>query len=270
MDILFLITARGGSKSIPGKNLRQLGGLSLVGFKARSACKSRYCSRLIISTDCPEIQAEARRQGVEVPFTRPAELASDTASSQDVILHALQWIEDHEMRAYDAIMLLQPSSPFARARDYDAAVELMRAKNAQVVLGLREMEVHSTFVGPMEPDGRIPDIVRRVGSRRARRRQDMPADYTMNGALYLFGWDFFKQRQDFYADPQQTYGYVMDAYSSVDIDEPVDLVWAQFLVDNQLVDMNEWRSSRRHPGHLCRSLPSPTNPFRSETAGAAT
>jgi CMP-N,N'-diacetyllegionaminic acid synthase len=241
MDILFLITARGGSKSIPGKNLRQLGRLSLVGFKARSARKSKYCSRLIISTDNPEIQAEARQHGVEVPFTRPAELASDTASSLDAIRHAIQWIESHEKRAYDAIMLLQPSSPFARARDYDAAVELMREKNAQVVLGLREMEVHSTFVGPLEPDGRMPEIVNKVRQRRARRRQDMPAEYTMNGALYLFRWEFFKQHQDLYADPQQTYGYVMDSYYSIDIDEPINLIWAQFLVDKQLVDMNEWR-----------------------------
>ena len=79
LKILFLITARGGSKGVPGKNLRELGGISLVGFKAISAKKSKYCSRLIISTDSPEIQENARRYGVEVPFTRPAELASDTA-----------------------------------------------------------------------------------------------------------------------------------------------------------------------------------------------
>jgi CMP-N,N'-diacetyllegionaminic acid synthase len=109
------------------------------------------------------------------------------------------------------------------------------------VLGLREMEVHSTFVGPLEPDGRMPEIINKVRQRRARRRQDMPAEYTMNGALYLFRWEFFKQHQDLYADPQQTYGYVMDSYYSIDIDDPINLIWAQFLVDKQLVDMNEWR-----------------------------
>jgi N-acylneuraminate cytidylyltransferase/CMP-N,N'-diacetyllegionaminic acid synthase len=240
MDVLFLITARGGSKSIPGKNLCQIGGLSLVGYKARSARRSKYCSRLIISTDSPEIQAEARRHGAEVPFTRPAELASDAASSMDVIAHAVTWIEQHEQRAYDAIMLLEPSSPFARARDYDQAVELMLAKNAQVVLGMREMEVHSTFVGAMDAEGRLPDIVEKILQHRSRRRQDMPPEYTMNGALYLCRWEFFKQYRDFYADPGGTYGLVMCPNHSVEIDEPASLSWAQFLVASKTVDMSEW------------------------------
>jgi len=126
MRVLYLITARGGSKSIPKKNLARIGGLSLVGFKARAAQGAASCARLMISTDDPEIQDEARALGVDVPFTRPAELATDTASSDDVVRHAMDWVESQEgPNPYDAVMLLEPSSPFARSEDFDGAVRLM-------------------------------------------------------------------------------------------------------------------------------------------------
>ena len=115
-SILFLILARGGSKGLPGKNLKRIADLSLIGFKARAALKCAGCSRLMISTDSAEIQAEARNHGVEVPFTRPAELASDTATSESAIEHALRWIEDTEKRRYDAVMLLEVSSAMPTAR----------------------------------------------------------------------------------------------------------------------------------------------------------
>ena len=170
-EVLFLVVGRGGSKGLPGKNLREISGLSLVGYKARSARQSRYCSRLIVSSDSLEIQAEAQRHGAEVLFSRPAELATDTASSNDVILHAMDWIETHERRRYDAIMLLEPSSPFARADHYDEAVDLLRARNASLVVGMRETEVSSMFVAPLRKDGSIGAIVEKILTMPAQRRQ---------------------------------------------------------------------------------------------------
>ncbi len=135
MRVLFLITARGGSKRVPHKNLARIGGISLIGFRAISARRSHYCSRLIISTDSVAIQDEARSHGVEVPFLRPAALATDTATSESVIAHAMEWIEEHDDSRYDAVMLLEPAAPFGRAADYDAAVELMIARDANLVVG---------------------------------------------------------------------------------------------------------------------------------------
>lgn len=242
MKILFLITARGGSKGIPGKNLRKIGGIPLVGFKAISAKRSRYCARLIISTDSPEIQEVARRYGVEVPFTRPAELATDTASSTDVILHAMLWIEDHTDERYDAVMLLEPSAPFARPSDYDNAVEIMVERDANVVVGMRAMEVNSVFVGPTDEQGRITQIIDQMQNMQAVRRQDTQQEYTMNAALYLFKWKFFKEHKTIYKDRERTFGYVMDCYYSIEIDEMIDLHWAEFLVQNGYVDMSYWQS----------------------------
>ena len=244
MRILFLITARGGSKGLPGKNLRRIGGLSLVGFKAISARKSRHCSRLIISTDSGEIQDEARRYDVEVPFTRPAELATDTAKSGPVIAHAMDWIERAGGERYDALMLLEPSSPFARAADYDAAVELMMARKANAVVGVRPVEVSSTVVGPLGPNGELTTIVDKMHAARARtgQRQTLGREFTMNGALYLIRWDYFKKHQWIYHDREGVYGYAMDPFHSVEIDEPMHLDWAEYLVERGYVALDEWRN----------------------------
>jgi N-acylneuraminate cytidylyltransferase/CMP-N,N'-diacetyllegionaminic acid synthase len=241
MNVLFLITARGGSKGIPSKNLREIGGLSLVGYKAISARKSKYCKRLIISTDSPEIQENARRFGVEVPFTRPAELATDTASSAEVIAHAMAWIEKETGEHYDAVMLLEPSSPFARSFDYDNAIELMGKYDANAVVGVRPVEVSSIYVGPLDEQGRMTEIIDQMKRAQSGRRQEMRPECTPNGALYLFKWESFNQHRDIYHDREGTYGYIMDRFYSVEIDEPIDLHWAEFLVRNGYVDIAHWQ-----------------------------
>ncbi len=241
MNVLFLITARGGSKRVPGKNLRHIAGLSLVGFKAISASRSKYCSRLIISSDDEAIQAEAKRHAVEVPFTRPAALASDTATSLDVIAHAMEFLESRGDR-YDAIMLLEPAAPFARAEDFDGAIELMQATGASVVVGMKPVSPNRIFVGPIEPDGRISQIVDRVRDWETGGYTPLQPEYTMNGALYLFRWDFFKEHRRIYHDGSVTYGYKMDPHYSIEIDDPIELSLAEFFVDRGHVDMTYWRS----------------------------
>ncbi|MCC6658333.1 MAG: acylneuraminate cytidylyltransferase family protein [Rhodocyclaceae bacterium] len=243
MKVLFLITARGGSKGVPGKNLRRIGGISLVGYKAISARKSQHCARLIISTDSAEIQDDARRHGVEVPFTRPAELASDTAKSGPVILHAMEWIEREGRERYDAVMLLQPSSPFSKADDYDKAVELMRQTGANAVVGVRQVERPSTVVGAMDDNYCLTEIVDKMNAIREKTglRQTLPKEVTMNGTFYLFRWDYFKKYQWIFQDRTGVYGHLMDRYHSVDIDDLADLHWAEFMMEKGYVTIDHWR-----------------------------
>ncbi|HXI13962.1 MAG TPA: acylneuraminate cytidylyltransferase family protein [Thermoanaerobaculia bacterium] len=241
ISILFLITARSGSKGVPRKNIREIAGISLVGFKAISARRSRFCTRLMISTDAVEIQENARRYGVESPFTRPAELASDTARSVDVILHAMDWIEENEGRTYDAVMLLEPSAPFARSIDFDGAVEMMESLNANVVVGVRPMEVSSVFVGPLDEEGRLTTIIDKMQSWQSARRQDAPQEVTMNGALYLIRWNFFRQNKSLYCDRERTYGYVMDPAYSIEIDTMNEWHRANFMVERGIVDLAYWK-----------------------------
>jgi CMP-N,N'-diacetyllegionaminic acid synthase len=238
---LYLIVARGGSKTVKNKNLRRLAGISLVGYKAIAAQKSHYCERLMISTDSEAIQQEARRYDVEVPFKRPAELATDDAAVVDVIKQLMDWSELECRESFDAIMLLEPSSPFATGLDLDRAVETMISKNANAVVGVRAMEVNSTFVGPLDSEGRMLAIIDKIGARRELGRQNMEQEYTMNGCLYLFGWDFFRQHGAIYSDREGTYGLVMDRYYSIEIDEPIDLAWAEFLIEKGYVDLSYWR-----------------------------
>lgn len=244
-EVLFVIIARGGSKGVPRKNLQRIAGQSLVGCKAVSARRSRYCAHVILSSEDPEIQEEGRRLGIEVPFTRPVELASDSASSADVVLHAMEWIAREEGRRYDAVMMLEPAAPFARADHYDAAVDMMRARDANAVLGVREMEVSSVFVGPIGDDGSIGSIVTRVKALRSLRRQDQPTEVTMNGALYLLRWDWFLQNRAVYADPEHTYGLPMDRWHSLEIDSPIDLALARTLVAEGKLDMTHWLEGDR-------------------------
>jgi|SRR5450631_608357 len=244
MEILFLLVGRGGSKGLPGKNLRQIGGLSLIGYKAISARQSHYCSRLIVSSDSTEIQAEARSHGAEVLFSRPPELATDTASSSDVILHAMDWIETHERRRYDAIMLLEPSSPFARPEHFDEAAGLFMARNAGLVVGMRETEVSSIFVGPLARDGSIGAIVEKMLATPALRRQDQAPEVTMNGALYLIGWDAMRRHRKVYADPAASYGILMDRLHSIEIETAADLAYASYVVDHGMLDVSPWRQAQ--------------------------
>ena len=241
ISVLYLLVGRGGSKGVPGKNLRQIAGTTLIGYRAVSALKSRSCDRLVVSSDSKDIREEARRWGAEVPFERPGELATDEATSDDVVLHAMEWIERHEKKSYDAIMLLEPSSPFARADHYDAAVELFVNREADLVVGVRETDIASVFVGPMGEDGSIALIVSRLIERRNLRRQDQAREVTMNGALYLIRWSAMKEKRRIYSNPARTYGLLMDRLHSVEIETPDDLEYANHVVETGQLDRSPWQ-----------------------------
>jgi CMP-N-acetylneuraminic acid synthetase len=121
----------------------------------------------------------------------------------------------------------------------------MRRRKADVVLGVRRMEVGSRFTGPMERSGRLTRLVRRIGSRKKLRRQDSAREFTPNGALYLFDWDYFKKHRSLYADGRRTFGLLMDRNHSLEIDEPGDLSWAEYLVQKGFIDVREWKDGRK-------------------------
>jgi CMP-N,N'-diacetyllegionaminic acid synthase len=223
--------------------LCRLGGISLVGYKALSAMQSSYCTRIIISTDSNEIREEAGQFGVEAPFIRPSELATDTASTMDVVDHAMQWVERNTSECYDAVMLLEPSSPFTRTDDYNSAVEILKKKNANAVVAVRPAEVSSTYLGPLDAEGRICSIIDKMHQVSALRRQDMEREYTPSGALYLFRWEYFRRYKDIYHDREGTFGYLMESPYWLEIDEPIDLQWAEFLIDRGYIDLSHWHQT---------------------------
>jgi CMP-N,N'-diacetyllegionaminic acid synthase len=239
LNILFLITARGGSRGVPKKNICKIGGLPLLAYKAIAAQKSKYCTRLIISTDSNEIATLAREYDVEVPFMRPAELATDNANSIDVILHAMDWIEKNDPVHYDALCLLEPSTPFLTSEDVNQAIELYKDRNALGVLGVKRVKDHSIFVSPIGDDLNMAQHYEKMRGNYHTPRQVLTPEYTMNGAIYVAAWDYLKEHGTFHS--RRTYAYIMPEERSIEIDEVNDLYYARYLVEKGLVDINNWK-----------------------------
>lgn len=220
MKILALITARGGSKGLPRKNVLPFCGKPLIAHTIDAAKKSRAIDRIVVSTDDEEIAAVSRAYGAEVPFMRPAVLASDTAGSREVLLHALGFLENQHA-PIESFCLLQPTSPLRTAADIDGAVDIFQRGQADSVLSITPYEHPVQWAVAVEDDGRL----RMKDSVLPTRRQDLAAYYRPNGAIYLFQTGFFKESSVYIG--KRSYGYIMTPERSVDIDTSLDFKIAE-------------------------------------------
>ncbi len=224
MRVVAVITARGGSKGIPYKNLAPVGGLPLVAWTVEAARASRLLDRVIVSTDDPAIADVCRAYGAEVPFMRPAEFARDDSPHIDVITHALAWLAADEGRTPDYVLTLQPTSPLRTADDIDAAILLARERTCDAVVGVTPMRHHPHFALRVGPGGTLyPCAGDRV---REARRQDLPPVFVPNGAIYLNRSHALLVQREFV--PNGAVPLVMAAERSIDVDEPADLELAEF------------------------------------------
>jgi len=233
-SIVGLIPARGGSKGIPRKNLRPLAGRPLIEHTCLAARASRRLTRTIVSTDSAEIAKVARRVGVEVPFIRPAELATDQAPSVGVVLHALDWLRRHEPPVPDVVVLLQPTAPLRRAEDIDRAVALLCQSGADSVVSVSAVpaDYHPDWQLSIR-DGRLVSWRGGPLSQLPRRRQDLPSTLTRDGAIYAVRSQAVEATGSLYG--QQTVAYRMDGNRSVNIDTDEDWQWAEFRIARQEV-----------------------------------
>jgi CMP-N,N'-diacetyllegionaminic acid synthase len=189
MKVLGVITARGGSKGIPGKNLKPLAGKPLIAYTIDAARLSGAFDRLILSTEDAAIAAVARGCGCDVPFTRPAELARDETIHLDVMQHAVDWLRDHEAYNPDLVMILLPTSPLRTAADIRASIDVLVATGADSVVSVSEVPAHYNPMRTLRVDERGFASLFVTGKpvrTRINRRQDMPAAWTLDGAIYLF------------------------------------------------------------------------------------
>ena len=222
------MTARGGSKGVPNKNLRLIGGLPLIAWKARAAYAAE-AYRVVLSTDSPEIAAVGREHGC-VALMRPASLATDTATSASVVRHALESLT-MDGNEYDAVMLLEPSSPFTLASHYGIAISQMMGKSADLAVGMRQVDLHPTLQAEIGLDGSISDIVRKMRECDGKtRRQDFKPVWTISGSVYCFRVDMFLRTGDIYGGARN-YGFLVDDVSGLEIDTMDDLAWAEYLVE---------------------------------------
>ncbi len=220
--IFAVIPARGGSKGLPGKNLRALGGKPLIAWSILAAQASKFVDRTIISSDDKDIIACAKEWRCEVPFTRPPELANDEAANQDVLLHALGAIEGD----FDYVLLLQPTSPLRSSDDIDGCISWCLERNASSCISICESHKPPHWSFTMDANNELaPLFEKEFYSGRARRRQDQPKTFEQNGAVFMARVDQFLKRGDYYFEGMV--GYVMPRERSLDIDDEIDFKMAE-------------------------------------------
>jgi CMP-N,N'-diacetyllegionaminic acid synthase len=216
--VLGVIAARGGSKGIPRKNLQPVAGKPLIAWTIEAARQSRYLDRVVASSDDEEIIATALAHGCEAPFVRPQELARDDTPGIQPVLHAVSVLP-----GYDMVVLLQPTSPLRTAQDVDSCLELLVHSGAPSCVSLCEAECHPFLTYEQAPDGTLRSFVpgRSVANMR---RQDFPAAWRLNGAVYAARIVWLQQSLAFAA--AGTVGYAMPSSRSLDIDTREDLAAA--------------------------------------------
>jgi len=221
--LLAVITARGGSKRLPRKNVLMFAGKPLIAWSIEAGLQSRYVDRVIVSTDDEEIAEISRSHGAEVPFLRPLELSNDTASSTDVIRHSVKTLETNGDE-FGYILNLQPTSPLRTFRHIDEAATLMIQKEANGVIGVTEVD------HPIEWTNILPQNLsmdRFISKNNQKKRcQDFPRRYCVNGAIYLCKKDSV-MKEDGVFFKKGSYAYKMDPIDSVDIDTKKDFLVAE-------------------------------------------
>jgi CMP-N,N'-diacetyllegionaminic acid synthase len=229
MRALGLIPARGGSKGIPRKNIRAIAGKPLIAWTIEAALDSRMLEAVVVSTDDAEIAEVARASGADVPFLRPAALSTDTASGIDPVIHAIDTLP-----GFDAVLLLQPTSPLRTTADIDGILTLATDSGAPAIVSICDAEEHPFWMYQIGADARLRPFIHHAA---IDRRQDLPDVFALNGALYFARCDWLREQGSFVGP--ETCGFVMATEHSIDIDTGLDWRIAEML-------LGERQSNRRN------------------------
>jgi CMP-N,N'-diacetyllegionaminic acid synthase len=229
--VLALVPARAGSKGLPNKNIRPLAGKPLLAWPVEAALAATCVDRVVLSTDSTEFAEIGRRFGADVPFLRPAELASDTAPSLGFILHALEALEAEGDR-YDYVIVLEPTSPLTEAADVDRAVAQLDASRdrADALVGVAPLEAtHPAFAVRRAGDGVISPL-NGGDFGDLPRRQDIEPLFVLDGSLYVSAVDALRRERAFCHS--RTVGFETDRYKALEVDDLVDFLCIEAILTN--------------------------------------
>ncbi len=221
--MIAIIPARGGSKGLPGKNIKLLNGIPLIAHTINAALKSKAVTRVFVNTDDEEIAAIAKEYGAEVPFLRPIHLASDTARAIDVYAHFINKYHELYNIHLQSFIVLQPTSPLRSSIDIDAAITLFSTKNADSVISFCQEHHPVKWHKYITEDYKITPIFEDTLNNR---QLEKPSFYP-NGAIYVFNTNILKANTYY---TENTYAYIMDRSKSIDIDFLEDFQYAEFLL----------------------------------------
>ncbi len=223
--LLILVPARAGYKGLPGKNLKPLGGLPLLGWTARAIAASGVAARAVLSTEDPAIAEAGRAFGLETPFLRPAALARDDSEMLDVVEHAVAFMEERAGFAPAAVMLLQPTCPFRRPERLRQALDLLDLPGTEGVIGAARIERGPALLFRQGEDGLLSPLApweERI------RRQEVSATFTPNGTLYLTTRQSLARHRRLF--PPRLRALPTDLVEGIDIDTPEDWALAEAVV----------------------------------------
>jgi N-acylneuraminate cytidylyltransferase len=226
MKPLVIIPARGGSKGVPGKNIKLLNGKPLINYTVEAAREVFPDEHICVSTDSFEIKSVVEKTGLLVPFVRPAALATDTAGTYGALLHAIEFYENKGYKP-DTIILLQPTSPFRTAMHIKGAIELFD-KVCDMVVSVRETNANPYYVLKEENE---EGWLEKSKPGDFTRRQDCPKVYEVNGAIYVMHAEVLKEKP--IGKFQKVRKYLMDEHASMDIDTKLDWQLAEFVLNSK-------------------------------------
>ena len=219
---LAIIPARGGSKRLPRKNILDLCGKPLISWSIEAALKSKYISKVVVSSDDEEILNISSNFGADI-IKRPYELANDTATTFDTVKHTID-----NFKNYDYIVLLQPTSPLRNEKHIDEAIELLEEKQADAIVSVCEMDHSPLWSNTLPEDGNMRGFLREEILNK--RSQDLEKYYRLNGAVYICKTDKLLENKSFFLK-DNIFAYIMDKKNSIDIDEEIDFEIAKVLIN---------------------------------------
>ena len=229
--VLAVIPARGGSKGVVRKNIRPVCGRPLIAYTIDTAkAAGHLLYRTIVSTDDPEIEAIARKEGAEVPFLRPKELAGDKVPTLPVLQHAVQAVEKQDNIKLDWVLLLQPTSPLRTLQDIEASLDLAFKNDCDSVISVVQVFAeHPTFIKRIENNQLLPFVIE---EKEGTRRQDcQPPAYIRNGAIYMTRRDVLMGKDSIWG--QVIRPYIMPAERSINVDSELELKFVELMVREQ-------------------------------------
>ncbi|MCC6287113.1 MAG: acylneuraminate cytidylyltransferase family protein [Chitinophagaceae bacterium] len=231
-QILWLIAARSGSKSIPNKNIKLLNGVPLLTYRVKTALHFLHTNNIWCSTDSKEYAEIAIQSGALVPFLRPLELAGDNSSSIDVVLHAMDFAEQNNY-TFDGIALLEPTSPFVYYEDIDNAIQLLfNDEQATSIVAVKENRPNTIFV--QNSSAYLEVLAQKLEEIKCMGRQNFETQITPSGGFYISKWKDFRSYKTFYTP--KTLPYLVPPECSLEIDEEIDWGWAEYLINNGIVN----------------------------------
>jgi N-acylneuraminate cytidylyltransferase/CMP-N,N'-diacetyllegionaminic acid synthase len=224
--MIAIIPARGGSKGVPGKNIKDLHGKPLIAYTIEAALEARSVSEVIVSTDDEEIAKVAEKYGAKVPFLRPAALATDNAQAIDSYIYTVDRLNEEFGYDIDSFLVLLLTTPFRNGADIDASVKMFKEQSADSVISYVEECSPINGFKYLNDDNSFEHIFPEVLAN----RQEMRKAYIPNGAIYVFTLDLLK-KGTYFSD--KSYAYVMPQSRSIDIDTLEDFAYAEFLLSRK-------------------------------------